>query len=446
MNLYTENLDLNSSNIGGNHGRSLLFSPSATSFPDFNFFQQPRTGQQYLDKLLSQVLDHNTTLFDSAVCDDMGMTKEERWHTWLDAEARRRLLTACFVVDAHTAIYHEQPRMRPFDPSNPLPIPLTGPSKELWEAQSADDWANLVDANPALGNPQFLPHPDSLTPESVAARPAFDRLAILATEAMRLPRHPPSNPDTSSSLLGTPEPGLDPADQDYMAATAAASLQAEERINYLFPGSPTANAYLALHHTPLHDLLAVSGDSWVFSQKVLHPTSFLEHQKSLKLWAEQHARGGSSANNSFGSVAGDNAPFTMSAGKATVFAARALVAYLNASDKGPDPWHMACISDYWALYVCALICWAFGHRTPRGSDASRSSSASEDEALAWLRMVAKMQPEEVVRVRGRREVTGVVGLVRRRLEIDCVGGRSRLYVDAVGVLRKLEEGVNWKWF
>jgi hypothetical protein len=34
-----------------------------------------------------------------------------------------------------------------------------------------------------------------------------------------------------------------------------------------------------------------------------------------------------------------------------------------------------------------------------------------------------------------------VGLVRRKLESDCVGGRSRLYVDAVGVLRKLEEGL-----
>jgi hypothetical protein len=54
--------------------------------------------------------------------------------------------------------------------------------------------------------------------------------------------------------------------------------------------------------------------------------------------------------------------------------------------------------------------------------------------------------EDVVRARGRREAAGVVGLVRKRLESDCVGGRSRLYVDAVGVLRKVEEGVGWKWF
>lgn len=262
---------------------------------------------------------------------------------------------------------------------------------------------------------------------------------------MRLPRHPRPNPDTSSSLLGTPEPGSDLSDQEYMATTAAASLQAEERLNYLFPNNPTANAYLALHHTPLHDLLAVSGDSWVFSQKVLHPTSFLEHQKRLKVWAEQHLRG-SQIKPSSSSAAGEDTPFTMSAAKATVFAARALVAFLSPSDNGVSPWQMAGISDYWALYVCALICWAFGHRTLRGNYSSRTSSTNDGEALAWLHMVAAMRPEDVSRVRGRREVIGVVGLVRRRLEVDCVGGRSRLYVDAVGVLRKLEEGVNWKWF
>jgi len=54
--------------------------------------------------------------------------------------------------------------------------------------------------------------------------------------------------------------------------------------------------------------------------------------------------------------------------------------------------------------------------------------------------------EDVVRMRARREGGAVVGLVLRRLESDCIGGRSRLYVDAVGVLRKLDEGANWKWF
>ena len=55
-------------------------------------------------------------------------------------------------------------------------------------------------------------------------------------------------------------------------------------------------------------------------------------------------------------------------------------------------------------------------------------------------------PKAVGRVRGRKEALGVVAVVKKRLETECVGGRSRLFVDAVGTLKKLEEGANWKWF
>ena len=68
-------------------------------------------------------------------------------------------------------------------------------------------------------------------------------------------------------------------------------------------------------------------------------------------------------------------------------------------------------------------------------------------ALEWLRMVARLEePGDVLEVRGRAEAIGVVGLVSRRLESEAVGGQSRLLVDALGVLKKLDEGVNWRWF
>jgi hypothetical protein len=202
------------------------------------------------------------------------------------------------------------------------------------------------------------------------------------------------------------------------------------RIQHLFPASPTAATYLALHHTPLHDLLAVSGDTFIFMHKVLPATTFLAHQRRLKAWAT-----GPSA-----------------AAQATLHAARAILLFLERKAKSPAaaPW-MEDLADYWALYVCALVIWAFGHhrvqhaRHKRGGDAGREEMA-EEATLGWLRNVSSMAPEEVVRVRARREAGGVVGLVRRRLEGDCVGGRSRLYADAVRVLRKLEDGGSWNWF
>jgi hypothetical protein len=248
----------------------------------------------------------------------------------------------------------------------------------------------------------------------------------------------------------------------------AISLNAEHRISTLFASSPVANTYLALHHTPLHDLLAVGGDSWVFSKKVVPATSYLEHKKRLKLWAEQyhHRAGNNGVTASSGGVPGLNAA------QATVYAARAIVLFLaRCSEPAIDthaPWSTD-LSDYWALYVCALICWAFGHRARTGpaaptaelaqhqrqssssggsSPATRGGPAADDEAMEWLRMVAadNMRLDDMVRVRAQPGAGGVVGLVRRRLENDCIGGRSRLYVDAVGVLRKLEEGANLKWF
>lgn len=268
------------------------------------------------------------------------------------------------------------------------------------------------------------------------------------------------------------------------------TFNAEERINTLFPDCPIANTYLALHHTPLRDLLAVGGDSWLFSQKVLPATTFHEHQKRLKMWV-------TAVPGTIGSGSNNN-PSGLNVAHATIYAARAILGFLDrethraqqplssssSSSSSSYPlrhgaaaasaaWS-ADMSDYWAMYVCALICWAFCHPArgadglaPPGGDGSSTQRGSspaavlmppmasssrpagdEEEAVGWLRMVAAegVRAEDVVRVRGRREAGGVVGLVRRRLESDCVGGRSRLYVDAVGVLRKVEDGVGWKWF
>jgi hypothetical protein len=59
-------------------------------------------------------------------------------------------------------------------------------------------------------------------------------------------------------------------------------------------------------------------------------------------------------------------------------------------------------------------------------------------------MLADMRPEDAAAIRGRRPPAGVVNLVRRRLEWDCIGARNRLFVDAVGVLKKLEDGNVWR--
>ncbi|KAK1750827.1 putative transcription factor TDA9 [Echria macrotheca] len=443
---------------------SSLFSPTRYNPPlasPLFFHTQSQVAVQTYSQALStlQVLYHNPALIDhNVLAADQHLSAEERWRSWVDTEARRRLLAGCLHLDGHAAIYQQQRRAHDWDPNGMTPIPpvpLFGRNAAPWNASSAEEWSSILAADPGA----------ALTPEGIQSLMPYDRIAILGSEMLRLPPHSSPMPEgdqhnrrTSGQLSADRRPHLQD-NQMLDNAPESISLDVEGRINTLFGTCPIANTYLALRHTPLHDLLAVAGDSWVFSQKVLPATSFIEHQRRLKLWAD--GLGG------------------LSAARATVYAARAIIGFLDRGQNAPgvdrgyptSPWSTD-LSDYWALFVCALICWAYGHRVRPSVLAigrhhhQRSSSEgsghigfvprmtaaaagkADEEAIAWLRMVAAddMRLETVMRVRGVREAAGVVGLVRRRLEADCIGGRSRLYVDATGVLRKLDEGANLKWF
>lgn len=394
----------------------------------------------------------------------LAATKEQHWRSWLDAEAYRRLLAACFCLDHHAATYHQQPRAK--DPIDVSDIPLTGPSDALWEAGSIDEWYALLEAEPMAATPKYLPRLDTLKPEDVAEFSKLDQGIILCAQFLDLENQQRTSSPNNLHMKGDTSPSED------LRTPTAASYVAEllkvnkyERAATLFSKSlvaPIASAYVALHHTPLHDLLAVSGDSWVFSQKVLDPPTFLEHQKRLKVWAEGRTSSASPTSTTMQATSPGIAGLEgLSSAKATIYAARTLVSLLDGlCCQGPRP-YVGCISTYWAIYVSALIIWAYGHyRAVGGGSSSKSSSnssggsptkgapMSKEQTVNWLRLVAALgQPEHLARVRGRREASsGVVSMVKRMLDADCVGGRSRLYVDATVVLRKLEEEVSFRYF
>ncbi|KAK3294996.1 uncharacterized protein B0H64DRAFT_325455 [Chaetomium fimeti] len=383
-------------------------------------------GQAYSHRVLNQqVLSQNAALLDHtllAIEQQRLSSLQDRWRSWIDTESRRRLLATCLFVDGHAAIYQQQRRSQDCEVGGVMqPVPLFGRTTKPWESTSADDWANTLAADPGALQPEHVPPLEHLTREDITSHTPTDRIIILS---------------------------------------------------------------------------------------VLPATSFHEHQKRLRLWVTVNppfcVAAGGGANGGVGGGgggggSGGGALAGLSVLRATVYAARAILAFLDRAPAvdgdggggGGASWS-ADMSDYWALYVCALICWAFVHPARGGGGGAadgqgqggngaaaggagaggrgRSASgapgggsggsspaltpngvaavASDEEAVGWLRLVAAegVRLEDVVRVRGRREASGVVGLVRKRLESDCVGGRSRLYVDAVGVLRKLEEGLGWKWF
>ncbi|KAL8418692.1 hypothetical protein RB594_002052 [Gaeumannomyces avenae] len=473
--------------FGYDHTPFILPSSSSSSFSAQHPLALPSTfggpasaavamKHQYLDQ--SQAMNRLSSIFEHASTAHTSphLTTDQRWRAWLDAEAHRRLLNACFSLDIHTSIYHEHHRSRDFDileHGRVPPIPLIGRSRDLWNAQSAEEWDAILNRDPDAGVPLFIPHPDQLTPmipEEGSASGChgvplntFDRLAILDFEASRLPRRMVAGSSPSSSDGGSPTPiadesrraggdwsvlgdsstgsiGLDPVDA---ANPDLASLDVEARISYLFPGCPVASTYLALHHTPLHDLLAVSGDSSMLLQKSPTNKPTVNNRKRFRLWVEQ------------GQVSPASLGLNKSVVKATTYAARALLEFLGPEAcldaTGGGFGAMMCkLSDYWAVYVCALICWSSGHQPGRGGEQIGSDVAvSDGEALEWLRSAAHAQPDDAnawAHIWASRGAIGVVSLARRRLEVDLSGARSRLHSDAVARLKELEQGVNWRGF
>lgn len=344
----------------------------------------------------------------------LGCDDAQRWKAWVELESCRRIHAACFLLSVHGIWYYEQPFTSALSLDNLSPmmlsVPLSAGTQEAWDAETADCWARVDFAAMA---PQTVADAmqAGLTPASVDSMPPFDVSLLLAAHALQLPRR---QRPTEVEML----------------RDASCVKPDEMAIPTLFPSSPGGYTYLALHYTPLHLLLSVSGDSWVLNQKVPHQSIFLEHQATLQKWR----RSGSAA-------------------AATVFAARALRIFLDlggrAARRGDGPAAgragAACpwtdMSDFWAVYVCALICWAFGHEARCGAP-----RCSRGAAIGWLLTVAELEPGDLQRLAARDEARGVVELARDVLERDCLGGRNRLYADAVGVLRRLGEGDGWAWF
>lgn len=478
----------------------------------FSLPSQPQlevSEQTYLQGAFNpQVLYHHPTMIDYTVSpSDQPLSIHASWKNWVDAEAHRRLLAACFFLDGHVAIYQQQPQLGQSSVTSKLthpPIPLMGSSLRLWEASSAAPWAKILAEDPSAGIPVFAPSPGTITPDFVSRQISIDRTIILVAEYLRIPcRQGLTAPSASArkssmsevdpqlhymnsqfSPLQQEQPCFQPDFLQLPDSRTRGSLDVETRLGSLFPGCPIASTYLALHHTPLRDLLAVSGESWLFTKKVLSAAAYDIHQRCLKAWAENyHYRQGGDAN-----IPTDMA--NLSVVKATKYAARSIVQFLSpvspgvsryapvkgaATEDRSSFWGKD-ISDYWALYVCALIFWAFGHRArsiptisstiaaatdvqqqqqqhhsakrqrtgdSRASFTSRhgSSAAADQRAMNWLRMLGadNVTEEDIIRARSRPESMSVVSLVRRRLEVDCIGGKNMLYVEAVAVLRRLEE-------
>ncbi|TLD28182.1 hypothetical protein PspLS_03232 [Pyricularia sp. CBS 133598] len=434
-------------------GKRLVHQPSK---PFENLY-----SRRYSDQF--QAIDQVHSLFDGALTAQSNphLSAQNRWRNWLAKESYRRLASSCFVLDIHASLYHQTSRTRDFnmlEPGSAPPLTFTGPSQALWDASSAEEWDAILNANPAAGTPIPMPPSESVAamlPEdgsSMAARTgpqrSFDQFLILATETLRLPKRILGSGSSNRSYINQSSSNTLPhsetssdwklLDQTPVATGSdkftaqlvsySAAFQVEDRIAKLFCYSPIANTYLALHHTPLHELLAVAGSPWNFHQKNLPYQQGRVRQWTASLEA---------LDSNFSKTAGH---FDKSASRAVVYAARALAEFLSTPTTGRAT--IGAFTDYWGIFVCTLICWACGARVASDSICENPIVSSEQEAREWLHLTASLKPTDDAAINtliqdGRW--AGVIGMARRQIEQDCSTNSSgNIIADVLAVLTRLD--------
>ncbi|KAI6379420.1 hypothetical protein MCOR25_002004 [Pyricularia grisea] len=393
------------------------------------------------ENLYSRAINQVHSLFDAALTAQSNpqLSAQNRWRNWLAKESYRRLASSCFVLDIHASLYHQTSRTRDFnmlEVGSAPPLTFTGPSQDLWDARSAEEWDAILNSNPAAGTPMPMPPSETVAamlPEdgsSMAARNgpqrSFDQFLILATETLRLPKRVLGRGLSDHTLLAT---GSDQFTTQLVSYSAA--FQVEDRIAKLFRYSPIANTYLALHHTPLHELLAVTGSPGNFHHKNLP-----YQQGRIRQWTASLK----TLDSNFSKTAGH---FDKSALRAVVYATRALAEFLSNSSTVKST--VGAFTDYWGIFVCTLICWACGTRAAAAVDGSigdRPIATSEQEAREWLHLTASLQPTDDAAINtlvqdGRW--AGVIDLARRQIEQDCSARSSgNIIADVLAVLKRLD--------
>ncbi|KAG9247981.1 hypothetical protein BJ878DRAFT_552490 [Calycina marina] len=345
----------------------------------------------------------------------------KKWLQWVDTESQQRLLAICFMYDVHQSIYHEQSRSKPHMETSLICLPCPD---NLWDASSATAWK----AHQTGYTVQYLNLFEQSPPmPQIVSRSKFTQSLLICNLAIRLPRDGPKLPD------------------DFLPDSVHPAVA---NIEFPFPNSPLVQICLALNYTPLYDLLAIAGDTWVFGRKVTPPSEYHAAGHRLKSWAR-----------------------SLAAAVATQHACRVLQNALssdpclvNTPGESYTGGHY-CISDYWAIYVSALICWAFGHHTTSSGTVSRSSPVPavnnsimdaespqvtlddcRNGAIIYTTSMLNQNAKDLLTYRQRGDTAGIIDAVRLRLEVDGIGGKCMAIVDAIQVLTRIKQGGRARFF
>lgn len=338
---------------------------------------------------------------------------DNMWQQWIEWEARQRLRAACFLFDNHQKFCYEQQRVQKQATSENTFIKVPCP-KSLWTATTSQQWYEQIRTQNCAAVP--IIYPENMSAEEIFHLP-------LCSQA-----------DAGSIVFG-----LLPSRKTVPLAEIGHGTNARliNTIIKLFPHFIHTHGYLALYHTPLHQLLSLTGNTWRFGQKLTSHDEIDAIPKTVGHWASSPA-----------------------AAQATWHACHLLLHTIKSSSGPGNPFRG--VSEYWFLYTSTLIVWAFGYRpstlsisTSSSASISRRASpatlASEDAAdiksaaLAWIEAMIDLKPENLINSHLRTETGPVIDAARLRLREEAImsHGRSGMLLDACDVLDRIREGRKW---
>ncbi|KAL1852692.1 hypothetical protein Plec18170_005827 [Paecilomyces lecythidis] len=335
------------------------------------------------------------------------LTKAHKF--WVEHETRRRVLQAAFIFDAQQSALFGQPRvflqrsavssriMKPSVGAADLPFPC---DSSLWETWHLQDWFRMARSHRSLSLPSVAMSLGQHGERSSSRLDTFQSTLLLLY-------------DLTSQRSQNSDAWLSPSDeQDHRPPSSPLSQTCS-----LF----TYHAFTAARHTPLHALLTVSGESWLFNRKVPHEEDFQKAKDTLRRWASDtedirkavwHAvRVLECAlyNANPNPLLPDNAQLTTGQGHRAVgnriprsspALSAPAIPLLRQGTSATQPGPLAMLHANWALYISALICWAYGFdpSTSRISASypsdmsSRSQPAIAASARSYISTMISLAP------------------------------------------------------
>jgi hypothetical protein len=181
----------------------------------------------------------------------------DHWAHWVELATWQRLLLSCYVLESQQRLLLARESLPSLIHDSQFDIPFPAHSS-LWDATSATEWTIATQQHSYV--PSYV---YEITPGSLSI--PLDTFQSSVILAMHYNIHENPTPYISSSTSPNLESLLDAAPATTRMLLVAKLVQV----------------------TPIRALLAIAGESWIFSEKVATPQVFAALKTTLRTWVAQ---------------------------------------------------------------------------------------------------------------------------------------------------------------